>query len=201
MLFSWAWNCWLYPRTVFRAPQASSKSSEARPTAKVLSLLAPKHFLSRIHHYSLIRASSLVGPRIAYHQFQKTETLNRFSKSFSMCYVSLNWDDRIDVTSLFGRVVHPVNSSAIQSGFQSSDRSVLLKNYHCEVVFVLRASRYGSLESLFLSCSSFFAYLVFSRQAGMTGFPRRVSNKCPIHPIDLICSVGCIINMSLEMAN
>ena len=67
------------------------------------------------------------------------------------------------------------------------------------MVFVLRASRYGSLESLFLSCSSFFAYLVFSRQAGMTGFPRRVSNKCPIHPID-ICSVGCIINMSQEMA-
>ena len=44
-----------------------------------------------------------------------------------MCYVSLNWDDRIDVTSLFGRVVHPVNSLAKQSGFHNSDRTVLLK--------------------------------------------------------------------------
>ena len=41
-----------------------------------------------------------------------------------MCYVSLNWDDRIDVTSLFGRVVHTVNFSAIQSGLYSRDRTV-----------------------------------------------------------------------------
>ena len=44
-----------------------------------------------------------------------------------MCYVSLNWDDRIDVTSLFGRVVHTVNFSAKQSGLHCSDRTVLLK--------------------------------------------------------------------------
>ena len=41
-----------------------------------------------------------------------------------MCYVSLNWDDRIDVTSLFGRVVHTDNFSAKQSGLHCSDRTV-----------------------------------------------------------------------------
>ena len=49
--------------------------------------------------------------------FQKTTFLNKFNKSFSMCFVSLNWDDRIDVTSLFGRVVHNLSFLTKQSGF------------------------------------------------------------------------------------
>ena len=65
------------------------------------------------------RISTLASPKL-----QKKDVLNKFSKSFSMCYVSLNWDDRIDVTSLFGRVVHTVNFSAIQSGLYSRDRTV-----------------------------------------------------------------------------